>query len=364
MTFPKGGSADEKLSEEGAALVNKCLAFNSGSGLSTLMIMRNIEDGGGTPFTKAGRFGATLGFTCPPENAVHLAPLLATDCTFEKWDVRDARKLATIEVEEAQASAQVVLTEHIFAAAYGPQSPGGRPYYFSSPSSVKLADIKSFRSRAFGTNGAVLAATGVSDHAAFVKEVQELLSASPAGSTDAAATVTYMGGESRLHVAAGSYGHVALAFDGTSASSPVLNVVKYVFELSGSASGVSGFATKGLVGVYAGSSSPAGIVDNLCSAVTAKPGPDVVKRAKGLAKAEALFALEDGSKALAEAMTSSVLETGTFTGSSGIASAYDSITEKDVEQAISAMFKKSPALAAVGDITTVPYHGTIASRFS
>ena len=364
MTFPKAGSAGEQLGELGVALVNKNLNFKSASGLSTLMILRNIEDDGGMPFTKAGRFGATVGFTCPPEKASFLAAILAADCSFEKWDVRDARNTAAVEVEEAQTSAQVVLTEHIFAASFGPQSPAGRPYYFSAPGSVPLADIKAFRSRAYGTNGAVLAATGVSDHAAFVKAVEEGLSAAPAGSTDAPAKATFLGGESRLQVAAGSYGHVALAFDGTAASSALLNVIKHVFQLSGASSGVSAFSTKGLVGVYGGSSSPGGISDSLCGAVTAKATPDLVKRAKGLAKAEALFALESGSKGLAEAMTDSVLETGTFTGPKGVAAAYDAITDKDIDQAISAMFKKTPALAAVGDITTVPYLGSIASRFS
>ena len=102
ITYPKAGSASETPSEQGVALVNKCLAFNSGSGLSTMMIMRNIEDDGGVPFADVGRFGATLGFTCPPENASRLVPLLATDCSFEKWDVRDARIQAATESEVAQ----------------------------------------------------------------------------------------------------------------------------------------------------------------------------------------------------------------------------------------------------------------------
>ena len=362
MTYPKAGSANEMISEQGAALVNKCLAFNSGSGISTLMIMRNIEDDGGIPFVTGGQFGATLGFTCPPENAARLAPLLATDCSFEKWDVRDAKKLAGIEVEEASASAQVVLTENIFAGAFGPQSTAGRPYYYSSPGSVSLDDIKAFRSRAYGMNGAVLAATGVADHAAFVKQLEEGLSASPAGSSEGAAAPTYIGGESRLAVAGGSYAHVALAFDGTSASTPLLNVVKHVFNISASAVGASAFATSNLVGVYGGGTG-GDIVDGLCDAVT-KAGPELVKRAKVLAKAEALFALDGGSKSLTDAMAASVVETGTFTGAAGVAAAYDAISDKEVEAAVVAMLKKTPTLAAVGDISNVPYLGSIASRFS
>lgn len=328
-----------------------------------MMIMRNIEDDGGVPFSIGGQFGATLGFTCPPENAARLAPLLATDCTFEKWDVRDARKLAATEAEVAQSSAQVVLTENIFAAAFGAQSSAGRPYYYSSPGSVSLADIMAFRGRAYGTNGAVLAATGVSDHAAFVKELEAGLADSPVGSSDAAGSPTYLGGESRLAVAGGGYAHVALAFDGTSASTPLLNVVKHVFQLSGAASGVSAFSTTGLVGVYAGGTAVGELADNLAATVKGS-GPKLVKRAKVLAKAEALFALDDGSKSLTEAMTASVVETGTFTGAAGVVAAYDAITEKEVDAAVAAMFKKTPTFAAVGDITGVPYLGSIMSNLS
>ena len=362
MTYPKAGSADEMLSEQGAALVNKCLAFNTGSGISTMMIMRNIEDDGGVPFMTAGNFGATLGFTCPPENAARLAPLLATDCSFEKWDVRDAKKLAATEVEVAKSSAQVVLTENIFAAAFGPQSAAGRPYYYSSPGSVSLDDIKAFRSRAYGMNGAVLAATGVSDHAAFVKQLEEGLAASPAGSSEGPSAPVYIGGESRLAVAGSSYAHVALAFDGTSTSTPLLDVIKKCFQISAASVGASAFATNSLVGVYGGGAG-GNILDGLCDAVT-KAGPELVKRAKVLAKAEALFALDGGSKSLTEAMTASVVETGTFTGAAGVAAAYDAISEKDVEAAVVGMYKKTPTLAAVGDITSVPYLGSIASRFS
>jgi len=363
MTYPKAGSASEMLSEQGAALVNKCLAFNSGSGISTIMIWRNIEDDGGIPFVDCARFGATLGYTCPPENAARLVPLLATDCSYEKWDVRDAKKKAGVVVAEASSSAQVVLTEHIYAAAFGPQSPVGRPFYYSAPGSVSLSDIKAFRSRAYGLNGAVLAATGIPDHAAFVKQVQEGLSESPAGSSDAATSAVYLGGESRLAVAGGSYAHVALAFDGTSVSSPLLNVVKFLFQLSGAESGVSSFSSEGVVGLYAGSASAGGLVDSICGAAT-KTSPELIKRAKVMAKADALFTLDGGSKALAAAMTASVLESGTFTGAAGVAAAYDAISEKDVEAAVAAMFKKTPALAAVGDITSVPYLGSVMSRFS
>merc|ERR1712194_109312 len=220
------------------------------------------------------------------------------------------------------------------------------------------SDIAAFRGRAYGTNGAVLAATGVADHAAFVKEVGEGLAGSPAGPSEAAGSATYLGGESRLAVAGGAYAHVALAFDGTGVSTPLLNVVKHVFALSGKSKGVSAFAKNGLVGVYAGGAASEDLASGLTATVTGS-GPELIARAKTMAKAEALFALDAGSKSLAEAMAASVMETGTFTGAAGAIAAYDAITDKQVDTAVSAMFKKTPSLAAVGDITGVPYLGSI-----
>lgn len=360
MTYPKAGSGSEELGESGAALINKCLAFNSGSGLSTIMIQRSIENEGAVPFSSVDRNSATVGYTVEPDNAVGLIPLLATDCTFEKWDVRDAKNLAAYQVAEANKSATTVLTEQIYSAAYGAQSSMGRPLYSTDAGTYEIA---SFRSRGYGLNGAILAATGIKDHASFCSSVEELLSESPAGTSDSAPSATYMGGEARLAASVG-YAHVALAFD--SSVSPVMrNVLKHCFSLSGKEAGVSGFGTSGLVGVYAGAPSEGvgGLESAICSTLTSKLSADTISAAKSLAKGEALFGLDCGSKGLAASMTASVMESGTFSNGAALAAEYDAITEKDVNSALSAILKTKPSLAAVGDIGVLPYQGTFASYF-
>ena len=107
LTYPKAGSNNEAIGEAGAALANECLNFKSGSGLSSLVILRNLEDDGAVPFSIARRTSATVGFTCVPENAERLIPLLATACSFERWDVRDALAAAAMEAKSAGANAQV-----------------------------------------------------------------------------------------------------------------------------------------------------------------------------------------------------------------------------------------------------------------
>jgi Insulinase (Peptidase family M16) len=357
LTFPKAGSANEMVHEQGAAYLNKHMNFKSGSGVSTLATNRTIEDEGGTPWTTVDRYGATLGYTVAPEKALGLLPLLATDCTFEKWDVRDAKEAAAKESDIALESAQIVLTEHLHAAAYGPQSPAGRPLYGIVCSSDVL---QSFRSRTYGLNGAILTATGVKDHSAFCTEAANMLSESPVGSADAVAPITYLGGESRVSAPSTGYAHIALGFAGP-ASSVVGDVVVQYLTLAGLEVGVSGFVTKGLVGVYAGGESTSSFVDNMVATLKTAASSALIKRATNLAKAEALFALDGGSKSMAGVLTASVLNSTVPASAAEVSSVYDAITDKQVTDALSAMLKCNPSLAAVGDISAVPYQATVAA---
>ena len=249
------------------------------------------------------------------------------------------------------------MTESIYAAAYGAQSPLGKPYYTAG---VSTDAMMSFRESAYGLSGAVIAATGVSDHSAFASAVEERLAEAAIGSKPEAVVSPYMGGETRVHAPSSGYANVVIAFEAP-ASSAMAGVIKQCMILAG----VDAFVAPGLVGVYGGASAPeaAGIVDSLSAALTTVPVADVISRAKGLAKAEALFGLDEGSKALAEAMTSGVLESGSFSAA-GIAGEIDAITAAQVKSALKAMIKSNPSVASVGDISTIPYHATVAAQLS
>lgn len=356
LTFPKAGSASEQLDEQGAALTNKCLNFMSGSGLSTRLIQRTIEDQGGLPFSTVDRLNATMGFTVVPEKAMSLIPLLATDCSFEKWDVRDAKAIASKESKIASESSQVVLTENLFAAAYGPQSPAGRPIY--SGVACSSDTIKAFRAKAYGLNGAILAATGVKDHASFVAKAESLLKDSPVGTASESPKLSYMGGESRISVPTAGLAHVALAFQGPT-SSIMSSIVVQALGVMGKEAGVSSFAAPGLVGVY--SCGEGAISDAMVATIKTSVSADILKRAKTLAKADAMFALDNGSKSLASVMTTSVLESLNYSSPADVAKAYDAVSDKQVADAIATMLKSNPALAAVGDLAMIPYHATVAA---
>ncbi|KAL7496881.1 hypothetical protein ACHAWT_004980 [Skeletonema menzelii] len=356
LTFPNAGSSSEESSEAGAAIASRYLSFKSGSGLSSALIVRNIEDVGATPFSSAGRRGATVGFTAARENAAFIAPLLATQCSFEKWDVKEAQQLAAAEAAEATSNAQVSLSDQIYAAAYGAQSATGRSYYTAGAS---RAAIVSFYERNYILNGAVLAATGIADHEAFLRMVEEEFPSSAPGAASPERGDIYMGGEARVSAPSTGFAHVALAFEGPK-SAPLMNVMKHCLN-NGSA---MPFAAPGIIGVYGGSepSGASSTVDALSNAVGSAPSADIVAQAKAAAKSEALTALDSGSKSLADAMTASVLDSNGFSAKA-LADSYDAITADDVAKAHAAMLKSKVSLAAVGDISDVPYQATIASRF-
>lgn len=236
----------------------------------------------------------------------------------------------------------------------------GRPFYSAVASP---ADVASFRSRGYGINGAILTATGIKDHAAFCTEVESLLAEAPKSASSASVDSVILGGESRLSSPSMGYAHVAVAFE-AKADAPVRNILKHCFALTGKEAGVSSFETGGMVGVYASAPSEGvGALDAVITdTLTASLTPEVIAKAKVLAKAEATFDLDCGSVGLAAAMTSAVMESGSFLNASATAGAYDSVSESDVASAASAMLKSNPALAAVGDIGVVPYQGTFASR--
>mmetsp|Transcript_22616 Transcript_22616/g.40241 ORF Transcript_22616/g.40241 Transcript_22616/m.40241 type:complete len:426 (-) Transcript_22616:1120-2397(-) len=352
LTYPNAGSSQEGPGEAGAAIANRYLAFKSGSDLSSAIILRSLEDKGASVFSSAGRRGATVGFTAARENAAYVAPLLMTECSFEKWDVKEAQELAGVEAGEATSNAQVALTDQIYAAAFGAQSSIGRSYYTAGAS---RPSIMSFRERNYTLDGAVLAATGIADHEAFVRMVDSEFPIPPPRK-EAPLTTDYMGGEARVSAPSTGYAHVALAFQGPT-SAPVTNVLKHCLGMSG----VTAFASSGIMGVYGGSApgDASATVDALSKAVGVAPSADVVASATAAAKAEALATLDGGSQSLADAMTASV-----FDSTMSLAEAYDSVTADDVSKAYAAMLKSQVSLAAVGDISTVPYHATIASRFA
>mmetsp|Transcript_10428 Transcript_10428/g.15047 ORF Transcript_10428/g.15047 Transcript_10428/m.15047 type:complete len:445 (-) Transcript_10428:1023-2357(-) len=365
LTFPNGGSSSETFSEAGAAFANKFFAYKSALDMSSIAILRALENGGASPFTSASRHSASVGYTCAPENAGSLVGSIfsQTASSYEVWDVQEAIKVAKEQAAAAASSPEVSLTEAIFSASYGGESTIGRPFCNAA---CTAAGLVSFRQRNYVFDGSILAATGV-QHATFVKEVEGALGEVPSTAhlPPATAAANFFGGEARLFAPAGGSAHVALSVSATG-SSKTLSVLKHCLSLS---SGVSAFAVPGLVGVYgtAAAAEAGKLTDSLLAALGKSLTDDVIQRAKINAKAEAMFALENGSKSLSEYLTCSRLDKMTmnvpymdaFTAAS-VATAFDDITSKEVHDAF--IKKAGFSLAAVGEIQNVPSHRSISSK--
>jgi len=247
-----------------------------------------------------------------------------------------------------------MLNEAIYASAFGAQTPMGRPFY----SACSDKSLVSFRASNYVLDGAVLAGTGV-NHEDFTAEAVSILSdLGVASKSPATNESNYLGGESRVAMSTSGYAYVALSMAGPTDSPVLLSVLKHCYALSG----VSAFASPGLVGVY-GSSAAAGagaLTDSLRAAVGATFSSAIIKNAKAAAKAEAIYTVEGGSKGLADLMSTSVMYTGSFCIQS-LGAAYDGISEKDVHDAVAGMKSSGISLAAVGEISGVPYLGSISA---
>ena len=131
LTYPNAGSSNEGSAEAGAAIANRYLSFRSGSGLSSALIVRSLEDVGASVFSSAGRRGATVGYTALKENAAFVSPLLVTECSFEKWDVKEAQEMAGVEAADATSNAQVC--EYSFIS--------GCDFYYSTCTNTSYAHV-------------------------------------------------------------------------------------------------------------------------------------------------------------------------------------------------------------------------------
>jgi len=218
----------------------------------------------------------------------------------------------------------------------------------------------------------VLAATGISDHEEFCDKVAEAFSKFDDATTETAYPPPildlpsfYTGGESRVP-AESPFAHVALAFDASSCSPVMQNVVKQCLNISGIGMGVSAFVAEGgLVGVY--SSGEVAGIDMISKALTSSMmlTDEIVLKAKECAKVEELFSMEcfGDSKSLASLLTKSVLSQSS-TKLAGVVSSYDSISTRDVQEALGTILKTKPSLATIGNTSSVPYVEEIASRLS
>uniref|UniRef100_A0A7S2JT78 Peptidase M16 N-terminal domain-containing protein n=1 Tax=Leptocylindrus danicus TaxID=163516 RepID=A0A7S2JT78_9STRA len=361
-----GGSAAELSGEAGAAAVNAYLTYKSSSTASTLKTLRDMNNSGAQPYpmlpSKASRTSAQFGYTCAPEHTADLVANLAMDCAYTKWDVQDAVNYANIAASTALACPANVCEESIYVAAYGDASSMSNSVYCSNAISRDV--VASFREREYygaASADAVLVATGVADHDAFVAAVTAAFGTKE-GASSTPLKGEYRGGESRVPVEGASKTYLRLAF-----AAPYCALVQDIIVATLQAQGVEAFAQDGVLGVSgdANVASTSELVDTLVAALAAPITAESAAKGKLLAKASALMALEGtSSTSLAQSLTTgAVLGTEAYTPQD-LAAAYDDIAVETVVAEAAKMKESVLAVSAVGGgLAAVPYHPTLAAMF-
>jgi len=165
------GSASESGSQLGAAHVNQFLHFASSSSASTIAQRFHIENAGAHDFHHSDRTTSTVGISGGPEIAenAELLARLAEGCSFESWDVRDALAFAEKEVDATESDPFAILSQSIFAAAYGgPHTELGRTSHYPLYNGCDAQGVVSWRDN-LTLKGSTVVGAGVKDHGKFVR---------------------------------------------------------------------------------------------------------------------------------------------------------------------------------------------------
>lgn len=168
-----GGSRLESPAEKGAARLLSWTAFNAGSASrSGLSLMRSIETLGAVVSASADREKIVFGCEVGSENVNQVIPLLVEG-------IFSAPELPHVTLERQESvgllCAPCPLMELVHEAAYGGGSALGLPS--KDGANVSLADVASFRKKAFvGSNLVVSAVGGSGLHEQIVKALEVLSS--------------------------------------------------------------------------------------------------------------------------------------------------------------------------------------------
>jgi processing peptidase subunit alpha len=401
--FIDAGSRYETDANNGISHLLEHMAFKTTQNISSLRVVRDVEDMGGNVGAASAR--EYMVFTADVlrtniDRATELVAETVLKPKFAPWDIEDQRKIIRIELEEMEKNAQAMVTEMIFQAAYTDSSPLGRPLYMPKRNIEKIGSeqLVDFTNEHFQVNRMILAAAGV-DHAELVELAKKYFGSAKAGPAAKAIPPTkYVGGEQRLR-ADSPQTQVSICFDvGGWKTEQLLPVCVLHMLLGGGSSFSPGGPGKGmysrlymnllnqhhwidsatafnslhndvgLLGVY-GTCAPkdAGkLVDVMASELidiaSKTPTEEETMRAKNQLKSSIVMNL-DTTQILMEDIGRQVLVYGKREDPMSLCARIDQVTPQQVQKAAAAAIATPLTLAAFGDVSAVPSYDTVSRRF-
>ena len=166
--FVDTGSRYETAANNGVSHLLERLAFKSTDSRSELKFVRDIEDMGGNMGAACAReqfaYSADV-LRSDVDTAVEMLADTTTNCVLHAWEVTDQKKIIGYELEEQASNPSSVLTEALHAAAFGENTPLGRPLLCPESNVGKMSDAvaREFMEATYSAPRMVLAGAGV-DH--------------------------------------------------------------------------------------------------------------------------------------------------------------------------------------------------------
>jgi len=340
LSVAAGSMYEAAPCEAGSALLLQHLAFKGTTKRSALRLLRDLESVGAAPSALAGREAILFKVTSLPEfaeSSMFAAFETALSPKITPYLVSDLQAAAAADMEAYATDARLQLSEALYEAAYGENTPLGHPLYCPG-TGITSGSLAAYRAKTFGAGSITVVGAGVA-HAQLLSWAAGLTKGLAAGSAKAAPTSAYFGGEARLKASSDAT-FVGLALAAPSkADAAALGVLAAAWQAALPA-GASVFTLPGLVGVTgAASPSAAGAYVDALLQVIKSTGKDFAA-AKKAAQVAALIKL-DGA-----------LFEGLADGSATVA--VDGVSESDVKALHAKIWKGGLSIASLGDVSKVP----------
>lgn len=404
--FVDAGSRFEDDDSVGVSHLLEHLGFKSTTTRSHAQLVHEIEDIGALTTSSCGREQIIYTIDLLRDNVEKGLELLADailNVDLVPEEMEGIKAIMRIQTEDLMENPPSMLQEFIHAAAYGADSPLGRPLQcpLDKIDALTVDKVKKFRSEHFVAQKMVLAGSGV-DHARLVQLAEKFFKnvpVAPAGSAMATPSspetlepVIYNGGLYSLPNPESEFSYAALAFptggwhhedlvpicvlhtllgggDSFSAGGPgkgmysrlYTSVLNRFYWVESAFAFSSIHADVGLLGIYGAClpSHTSNLVALLCnqmlSVANRAVDPIELARAKNQLKSSVLMNLES-RMILYEDIGRQLLTYGTRETPESVCAKIDQVTADDIQRVVKEAMQNPPSLVYSGDIPRFPQY--------
>lgn len=377
------------------------LGFKRTQSRSHAQLVRELEDIGALPTASSGREQIIYTVDLLRDNVERGLELLADavlNADPSADDIEGIKAIMAIQTQDLLDNPPALLQEFIHAAAYGRDSPLGRPLQcpLDKIDALSLDTMREFRSKYFVAENMVLAGSGV-EHDALVKYADKFFSKVPKGVSSApsaaAQPIVYTGGIETIPDAQAELSYAALAFpmaggwhhddlvpvcvlhtllgggDSFSAGGPgkgmysrlYTSVLNRFYWVESAFAFSSIHADAGLVGIYGAclpshtSNLVALLCNQLLSVANRSVEPIELQRAKNQLKSSVLMNLES-RMILYEDIGRQLLTYGLRESPEVVCAKIDAVTADDIQRVMVEAMAHKPSLVYSGDLAQFPQY--------